>query len=234
MGVNDRCAVGQCNNARKYPEKFVIKPHILAFDTSLQLRFWKCTDPKLYPKWTVACNRKNFKFGKYIVVCSNHFEYGRPTAVSPVPTLYLKVYDDESSLAVKRKSPAKRSAPLRGKKSKILYSSTSKDVNESTTIDFELSSVDIDVDATYTPHCQSLAGSLLSTSAYAAAVHDICMLTVASSSTYSISEVIPANPISLLQQPKLVRLHWHFVKGKKRIVKLYTGCPSPKHFEFTS
>ena len=59
MGVNDRCAVGQCNNARKYPEKFVIKPHILAFDTSLQLRFWKCTDPKLYPKWTFACNRKN-------------------------------------------------------------------------------------------------------------------------------------------------------------------------------
>ena len=39
MGVNDRCAVGQCNNARKYPEKFVIKPHILAFDTSLHLRF---------------------------------------------------------------------------------------------------------------------------------------------------------------------------------------------------
>ena len=166
MGVNDRCAVGQCNNARKYPEKFVIKPHILAFDTSLQLRFWKCTDPKLYPKWTFACNRNNFKFGKYNVVCSNHFEYGRPTDVSPVPTLYLKGYDDESSLAVKRKSPAKRSVPL--KKSKILNS----------------------------------------------------------------SEVIPANPISLLQQPKLVRLHWHFVKEKKRIVKLYTGCPSPNIFEF--
>ena len=121
--VNDRCAVGKCNNARKYPEKFVIKPHIFAFDTSLQLRFWKCTDPKLYPKRTFACNRKNFKFGKYNVVCSNHFEYGRPTAVSPVPTLYLKGYDDESSLAVKRKSPAKRSAPLGGNKSKILYSS---------------------------------------------------------------------------------------------------------------
>ena len=155
MGVNDRCAVGQCNNARKYPEKFVIKPHILAFDTSLQLRFWKCTDPKLYPKWTFACNRKNFKFGKYNVVCSNHFEYGRPTDVSPVPTLYLKGYDDESSLAVKRKSPAKRSVPL--KKSKILNSSPSKDVNDSTMkneqmskriIDFEINSVDIDVDST--------------------------------------------------------------------------------------
>ena len=44
MGGNDRCAVGKCNNARKYPEKFVIKPHIFAVDTSLQLRFWKCTD----------------------------------------------------------------------------------------------------------------------------------------------------------------------------------------------
>ena len=111
MGFNDRCAVGECNNAPKYPEKFAIKPHIFAFDTSLQLRFWKCTDPKLYPKCTFACNRKNFKFEKYNVGCSNHFEYGRPTAVSPVPTLYLKGYDDESSLAVKRMSPAKRSAP---------------------------------------------------------------------------------------------------------------------------
>ena len=44
--------------------------------------------------------------------------------------------------------------------------------------------------------------------------------------------MIPANSISLLQQPKLVQLHWHFVKKKKRIVKLYTGCPSPKSFEF--
>ena len=39
MGVNDRCAVGQCNNARKYPEKFVIKPHILAFDTKPTITF---------------------------------------------------------------------------------------------------------------------------------------------------------------------------------------------------
>ena len=168
MDVNDRCAVGKCNNARKFPEKFVIKPHIFAFDTSLQLR-----------------------------------------------------------------SPAKRTASLGGgKKSKILYSSPSKEVNDSTIIDFELSSVDIDVDAVSTPHYQSLAGSLLSTSASTAAEHDMCMLTVASSSTYSISEVIPANPISLLQQPKLVRLHWHFVKEKKRIVKLYTGCPSPEISEF--
>ena len=60
----------------------------------------------------------------------------------------------------------------------------------------------------------------------------MCVSTVVSSSTYSISEVIPANSVSLLQQPKLVRLHWHFVKEKKRIVKLYTCCPPPKFFEF--
>ena len=186
MGVNDRCAVGKCNIARKYPEKFVIKPHIFAFDTSLRLRFWKCTDPK----WTFACNRKNFKFGKYNVVCSNHFEYGRPTAVSPVSTLLMMNPCSKKKISCKERG---------GKKSKILYSSPSKDVNDSTIIDFELSSVDIDVDATSSPRCQSLAGSLLSTSTSTAAEHDMCMLTVASSSTYSISEVIPANPISLLQ-----------------------------------
>ena len=184
MGVNDRCAVGKCNNAQKYPEKFLIKARISAFDTSLQLRFWKCTDPKLYPKWTFACNRKNFKFGKYNVVCSN--QYGGPTAVSPVPMLYLKGYDDDSSHAVKWKSPAKRSAPL-AKKSKVLYSSPSQDLNDSAIVDFELSSVDIDVDATTTSHCRSLAGSLsllLTTSASAASEHDL--LSVASSPTYSI------------------------------------------------
>ena len=60
MGINDRCAVGACNNARKYKEKYVIKPHISAFDKGLELRFWKCPDPKLYSKWTFACNRKHF------------------------------------------------------------------------------------------------------------------------------------------------------------------------------
>ena len=34
MGINDRCAVGACGNARKYPEKYVIKPHIAGFDSN--------------------------------------------------------------------------------------------------------------------------------------------------------------------------------------------------------
>ena len=42
------------------------------------------------------------------------------------------------------------------------------------------------------------------------------------------SDVIPVKPISLQQQPKFVRLQWHFVKEKK----LYIGCPSAEIFEF--
>lgn len=53
----------------------MIKPHIAAFDGSLELRFWKCT--------------------KHTVVCSNHFKYGRPTNASPIPTLYLKGYESD-------------------------------------------------------------------------------------------------------------------------------------------
>ena len=50
MGLNDRCADAACKYALKYPEKYVIQPHIAAFTTSVCLHFWKCSDPKLYPK----------------------------------------------------------------------------------------------------------------------------------------------------------------------------------------
>ena len=60
MGINDRCAVGACNNARKYKEKYVIKPHISAFDKGLELRFWKCPDPKLYLEMDLRLQQKAF------------------------------------------------------------------------------------------------------------------------------------------------------------------------------
>ena len=157
MGINDRCAVGACNNARKYKEKYVIKPHISAFNGSLELQFWKCTDPKLYPKWTFSCNRKDFKFGKSHVVCSNHFEHGRPTNESKIPTLYLKGYsasggacgDDDQHQSIsrpKRKAPMDRPAIPKtlGKKKKsesestVIESTTTSILNSpSSTIDFE-------------------------------------------------------------------------------------------------
>ena len=108
MGKYDRCAIGKCNNARLYPDRHVIKPHISSFDGSLMLRFWKCKNPKLYPKWTTACNRNHFSFYKNDVICSNHFQYGRPTDLSPTPTMFLKGYDDDEKVILKRKSPKKR------------------------------------------------------------------------------------------------------------------------------
>ena len=85
-------------------EIYVIKPHISAYNNSLELKFWRCSDadPKLYPKWTRACNRKNFKFGKNNFICSNHFKYRKPTLVSPNPTLFLKYqYSEEVSVLYK-------------------------------------------------------------------------------------------------------------------------------------
>ena len=41
---------------------------------------------------------------KNTVICSNHFKYGRPTAVSPYPTFYLKGYNI-GAISSKRKPP---------------------------------------------------------------------------------------------------------------------------------
>ena len=70
---------------------------------------------------------KKIKFGRNNFICSNHFQYGRPTGISPISTLYLKWYDHESEgEAVKRKSPAKRHPILEKprNKRKIIHSST--------------------------------------------------------------------------------------------------------------
>lgn len=115
MGKYDRCAIGKCNNCRAYKENYVIKPHIGAFDGRLELRFWKCTDPKLYAKWTFNCNRKNFKVNKHTVVCSNHFKYGRPTPASPIPTLYLKGYEADNTELERPRRILKRNSEILGR-----------------------------------------------------------------------------------------------------------------------
>ena len=210
MGINDRCAVGACNNAWKYKEKYVIKPHISAFNGSLELQFWKCTDPKLYPKWTFSCNRKDFKFGKSHVVCSNHFEYGRPTNVSKIPTLYLKGYsdsggacggnDDQQSISRhKRKAPMDRPAipkTLRKKKK----SESESAVIESTTT-------------------------------------SICTTSILNSPSSTIDFESTANSSILnstvsLEKPIKNSFAWNDIKEKNRIIKHYTGCSGNKLFMF--
>ena len=88
------CAVYGCSNDRRYSAKYVVKDHISAFDGGLKIRFWSCPE-KYFSTWSKLINREvvdkttgktsMFKVGKYTSVCSNHFEYGRPTDVSPHP-----------------------------------------------------------------------------------------------------------------------------------------------------
>ena len=95
MGKNDYCAIGKCNNSRRYKDKQVIKPHISNYNGSMEIKFWKCREEVNRIRWTNACGRKHFKFGENNVICSNHFEMGRPTPAFPNPTLFLKGYEDE-------------------------------------------------------------------------------------------------------------------------------------------
>ena len=59
---------------------------------------------------------KTFQVGKYTKVCSNNFEYGRPVEPAPNPTLFLKGYDDDANVGVKKKVPTSRKEPPARKK----------------------------------------------------------------------------------------------------------------------
>ncbi|XP_065678127.1 uncharacterized protein LOC136093128 [Hydra vulgaris] len=115
MGEGDHCVVQNCNNDRRYPNKYVIKDHINSFNGSLQLKFWRCKDAKMLPKWNskIGLFRSHFRVSLNLPVCSNHFKMGRPTNIYPYPTEYLNGYDNELK---NRKSPLKRSSELNKKK----------------------------------------------------------------------------------------------------------------------
>ena len=75
--------------------------------------------------WTKLVNRvfvdssgkkETFQMGKYTKICSSHFEYGRPVEAAPNPTLFLKGYDKDAKVGVKRKAPKNGKEPLVRKK----------------------------------------------------------------------------------------------------------------------
>ena len=75
--------------------------------------------------WTKLVNRvfvdssgkkETFQMGKYTKICSSHFEYGRPVEAAPSPTLFLKGYDKDAKVGVKRKAPKNGKEPLVRKK----------------------------------------------------------------------------------------------------------------------
>ena len=85
---NYRCCVGGCNNDSKYLDKIVKRSHVkeLKFhhfpkDESKR-QLWKEQVDKGLDEFIVSDNK---------VVCSNHFEYGKPTYASPVPTMFMNI-----------------------------------------------------------------------------------------------------------------------------------------------
>ena len=85
---NYRCCVGGCNNDSRYPDKIVKRSHVkeLKFhhfpkDESKR-QLWKEQVDKGLDGFIVSDNK---------VVCSNHFEYAKPTYASPVPTMFMNI-----------------------------------------------------------------------------------------------------------------------------------------------
>ena len=135
MGKSDHCTVYGCNNDRRYPERYVIKDHISKTFANDTLKFFTCPE-KHFSTWSKLINReiadpvtkkkKLFQVTKSTKICSNHFEYGRPTGLSPHPKLFLKGYGNSSPK--KRKPPTER--PLFDIRMKKVKTADSNNITE--------------------------------------------------------------------------------------------------------
>ena len=95
-----RCCDGGCSNSNRYPEKNIKRGYVEG-----ELRWHYMTkDPVKRRIWetNISMGRENFKATNQEMVCSNHFQYGKPMPAAPNPTLYLVPSD------AKKKSPRKR------------------------------------------------------------------------------------------------------------------------------
>ena len=109
MPKNARCAVGFCDNDKKYPDLAYVRSHVENFT----YHKWP-VDPKLTEIWRkqVAKTRGDVfnpapgSSGTF--VCSNHFPLGRRTPENPktnFPSIFMTVSD-----YLQKRSPKKRKA----------------------------------------------------------------------------------------------------------------------------
>lgn len=95
-----RCCIGGCDNDNRWPQKIIKRGHVQG-----EMKFHHMTkDPAKRKIWeaNISKGRLGFKATNNHMVCSNHFEHGKPTFQSPNPTLFL-VKSDKN-----KKSPKKR------------------------------------------------------------------------------------------------------------------------------
>ena len=103
-----RCCVGGCDNDSRYPDKIVKRGHVEG-----ELRWhYIPKDPGTRKKWAdqISKGLENFKASDDRVVCSNHFEYGKPRFASLIPTKYLIASDKYLASSKKRKPLTKTDA----------------------------------------------------------------------------------------------------------------------------
>ena len=100
MGKHDRCCVGGCNNDKRYSDQYVIRSHVT--DLKFHIIPSDLNKRQIWEK-QIGKGRKGFQIGKYMHVCSNHFQDAKPTSVNPFPTLFLTKSDSKKKSPVKRK-----------------------------------------------------------------------------------------------------------------------------------
>lgn len=215
MGKKDKCAVSGCNNTRGSKVNIIL-PHISRFDGSNELKFWTCRDPSNFSKWTHLLNYTNYNVNGNTKICSNHFKFGRPTAIDPHPSLYLKGYNTET--ATKRKSPLKRTTlnnNFTAKKSysnnKTKYATHLIDRNKENHNN-EQKSPQLGVKSTHDFSCQ--------------ADNEIC------ESCLSLKMEIEHLKEQVAALQSKINLTFDSIKQSNELVNFYTGCPSTEIFNF--
>ena len=109
MPKNARCAVGFCDNDKRYPDLAYVRSHVENF----RYHKWP-VDPKLAEIWRKQAaktrgdvsNPAPGSCGTF--VCSNHFPFGRRTPKNPktdFPSIFMTVSD-----YLQKRSPKKRKA----------------------------------------------------------------------------------------------------------------------------
>ena len=97
-----RCCVGGCDNDSRYPEKVLKRGHVTR---DLTWHYFP-KDPKERAFWVknISKGLEDFVVSDYKVVCSNHFQFGKPTFSSHV---YLVASDKFKHSPRKRKIPTR-------------------------------------------------------------------------------------------------------------------------------
>ena len=82
-----RCCVAGCNNDTRYPDNMIKRSHV---EGDLKFHYFP-KDPVKRNEWIAQVSRGlvDFICSDYKQVCSNHFEFGKPTYVSPIPKHFM-------------------------------------------------------------------------------------------------------------------------------------------------